>query len=66
MFYIRVLGVGYFNQLAGAPHAVGWSKSFFKALKEVFLSFSITNGKEIAKITQNMHKRGLLVLKINT
>ena len=35
--------VVYFDQQTGALHAIGWSKSFFSALKQVFLSFSITN-----------------------
>ena len=33
----------------GAPHTVRWSKSFDFVLKQVFSSFSVTNGKKKEK-----------------
>ena len=43
----------YFDQQIGAPHAVGWLKSVFLALKQVFLSFSIINWKK-GNLTQKI------------
>ena len=54
--------VVHFDQQTGAPHAICWS--FVSALKQVFLSFSITNGKkkekrkEIANLTQITYLTG--------
>ena len=61
--------VVYFDQQMGAPHAVCWSKSIFSALKQVFSSFSITNGKKKGKRketqnnTKNMWKGGIQALR---
>ena len=55
-----------FDQPTGVPHAVRWLKSFVSTSKQVFLYFSVINGKkeekrkESTKITQkNMHKKGV-------
>ena len=41
--------VVYFDQQTGAPHPVRWSKSFASALKQVLLSFSVTNKRKKKK-----------------
>ena len=46
--YCLLSGV-YFDKQMGALHAVNWSKSFASVLKQVFSSFSVTNGKKKGK-----------------
>ena len=50
------LSVAYFDQQTGARYVVCWSKSFVSALKQVFPSFYITNGKrqKIERKAQNL------------
>ena len=62
--FVIAIGVVYFDQQMGAPHAVCWSKSFDSALKQVFCLFpSLMEKKERKKKrkcknnTKNMHKR---------
>ena len=46
----------YFDLQMGAPHAVCWSKSFVFAFKQVFLYFSVTNGKKKGKPHKSKQK----------
>ena len=60
MYAIQTISVVYFHQRMGALHAVCCLKSFVYALKQGFLSFSVTNGKkelkiEIDPITDSIH-----------
>ena len=51
----------------GAWQAIRWLKSFFSALKQVFPSFTITNGKKRRmhkKTRKKCIKRGLLLVKL--
>ena len=47
------LFVTYFDQQTGALHAIGWYESFLGAFKQVFQSFSVTNGKKKRKYNKN-------------
>ena len=58
---VILLLVVYYEQQTGAPHTVRWSKLKFLAIKQVFLSFSVTNRKKEKKpqkITRKLHKKG--------
>ena len=52
----HIIFVVYFDQQTGAPHAVPWSKSFVSARKQIFSSFSVSNGKKKGKRENNTKK----------